>query len=154
MRTIQKNIVAVSVLFGSLLLMSADWKTDFTRAKEEAKKNNKFILLCFSGSDWCIPCIKTRKEIFDKETFQKFAETDLVLVNADFPRLKKNCVSKELAKQNEALAEQYDKAGVFPYVLLLNADGQVLKEWKGYQGVSSEVFIAQIKEIEHSHALH
>ena len=150
MTAIKLSIVSLSLVFSSLLLMSAGWETDFARAKVEAKKNNKYILLSFSGSDWCIPCIKTRKEIFAKEPFMKFAETNLVLVNADFPRLKKNCLSKDQTKQNETLAEQYNKEGVFPFTLLLNAKGQVLKEWRGYPGVTPEVFVSQIKEVEHA----
>ena len=151
MFTIKRTIFFLSIISCSLLLMSAGWKTDFTGAKEEAKKSKKYILLSFSGSDWCIPCIKTRKEIFEKQSFAEFAETNLVLVNADFPRLKKNLLTKEQTKQNETLAEQYDKEGVFPFTLLLNADGVVLKEWRGYPGVSPEVFVAQIKEGEHTH---
>ena len=85
----------------SVLLMSAGWSTDLSKAKDEARKDSKLILLSFSGSDWCIPCIKTRKEIFDKEPFINYAAAKLVLVNADFPRLKKNALSKEQTKQNE-----------------------------------------------------
>ena len=145
------KILRLSIFSCTLLLMSAaGWKTDFIRAKEEAKKANKYILLSFSGSDWCIPCIKTRKEIFEKEYFTKFAETNLILVNADFPRLKKNKLSNEQTKQNETLAEQYNKEGVFPFTLLLNANGKVLKEWRGYPGVTPEVFVSQIKEFEHA----
>ena len=150
MLKIGRNIVLSGVILSSMLLMSSAWKTDFNSAKEEAKKSNKFILLSFSGSDWCIPCIKTRKDIFKKEPFMKFAETNLVLVNADFPRLKKNSLSNEQTAQNEALAEQYNKAGVFPFTLLLNANGKVLKEWQGYPDVTPEVFVTQIKDVEHT----
>ncbi len=151
MSLIKKSLLSISIVSLALLLMSAAWRTDFSRAKEEAKEKNRNILLSFSGSDWCIPCIKTRKEIFEKEPFTKFAETNLILVNADFPRLKKNRLSKELTRQNEALAEQYNKEGVFPCTLLLDANGKVLKQWHGYPGVTPEVFVTQIKEFEHAH---
>ena len=151
MRNIKRKIAIISVIFCSLLLMSGGWTTDFKSAQEDAKKNHKYILLSFSGSDWCIPCIKTRKEIFEKEPFMKFAESNLVLVNADFPRLKKNMLSKEQTGQNEALADQYNKTGIFPYTLLLNANGTILKEWQGYPDVTPDVFVAQIKEVERTH---
>src|ERR1700761_808109 len=122
-----KNAYLIMSLL-AVILMSAGWMADFDKAKEEAKRTGKPILLNFSGSDWCIPCIKTKKEIFEKEVFTKFADANLVLVNADFPRLKKNSLSKEQTKQNEALAERYNKAGIFPYTLLLDANGKVLKE--------------------------
>ena len=150
MTTIKTGLVSLCMVLGSMLLLSAGWGTDFSKAKQKAKETNRYILLTFTGSDWCLPCIKTRKEIFEKESFKKFAEADLVLINADFPRLKKNRISKDQKKQNEALAEQYDKEGVFPFTLLLTADGKVIKEWRGYPGVTPEVFIAQIKALEHT----
>ena len=149
MLAIKKSILSIGIISLSLLLGSAGWETDFSRAKEEAKKSNKYILLSFSGSDWCIPCIKTRKEIFEKQSFINFAETNLVLVNADFPRKKKNKLSSEQVKQNEALAEKYDKEGVFPFTMLLSADGKILKEWRGFPEVTPEAFITQIKELEY-----
>ncbi len=131
-----------------LLLSFSAYAGDLSNAREQARKENKYILLTFSGSDWCIPCIKTRKEIFEKDTFLHFQQNNLVIVNADFPRLKKNALSKEKTKENEAIAEEYNKNGVFPLTLLLDADGNVLKSWEGFPGVSPEVFINQIISIE------
>ena len=148
MKTIKKSILSVSVIICSLSLMSAGWGTDFAKAKEEAKMSNKYILLTFTGSDWCTPCMKTKKEIFQKESFTKFAEANLILVNADFPRLSKNKLSRVQVQKNEELAAQYDKEGVFPYIILLNPNGKILKEWRGYPDVKAEVFIAQIQEVE------
>lgn len=54
-----------------------------------AKKENKLILIKFSGSDWCGPCILFKKTIFDAPEFQSFADKNLVLLIADFPRQKK-----------------------------------------------------------------
>ena len=89
-------------------------------AKMLAQKEHKHILLNFSGSDWCGPCIRLHKEIFDSEAFQQFAETNLVLVNADFPRLKKNQLSASQQKINDAIADQYNSKGIFPFTVLLN----------------------------------
>ena len=149
MLSIRSGILSVGVVSLSIMFMSAGWITDFSMAKQEAKKSNKLILLNFSGSDWCTPCIKTRKEIFEKKAFMEFANGNLVLINADFPRLKKHLLSKMQVSQNEALAEQYDKEGAFPFTLLMDADGKILKQWKGYPGVSAEAFISQIKDCEH-----
>src|SRR5438067_13787459 len=81
------------------------WLTDFTKAKLEAKESNKNILLNFSGSDWCTPCIRMHKTIFESSSFTAFADKELVLVNADFPRLSKHALSKEQQKQNDDLEE-------------------------------------------------
>jgi thioredoxin-related protein len=137
------------VLAVTLIAAVVNWPTDFVKARERAKAEHKYILLSFSGSDWCVPCIKTKKEIFDKEPFSSFADSNLILVNADFPRLKKSSLSKAQVRENDALAEQYDKEGAFPLTLLLNADGKVIKEWKGYPNVTSQSFVDQIKSVEH-----
>jgi thioredoxin-related protein len=147
MRKVQRSFLLLFVLVCSVALMSAGWLTDFSRAKKEAQTTNKYILLCFSGSDWCLPCIRAKKEIFDKEAFRQYADSNLVLVNADFPRLKKNRLSMQQVRENEALAARYDKQGAFPYTLLLDSTGKVLKEWKGYPGLSPEAFISQIKAV-------
>ena len=134
-----------------LMGMVAVWQSDFGKAREKAKKENKYILLSFSGSDWCIPCIRTKKEIFDKEPFGHFADTSLILVNADFPRLKKDALTTAQTRENEALAEQFNKDGTFPLTILLDPNGTVVKEWKGYPNMSPQNFVDQIKSVEHSH---
>jgi thioredoxin-related protein len=134
-----------SILFSTILFLNASWQTDFERAKSEAKTENKFILLNFSGSDWCGPCIRLHKEIFDSEVFTKYADENLVLVNADFPRLKKNMLSKEQQKQNDALADKYNTNGAFPLTLLLDADGKVIKKWDGFPSETAEEFTNDVK---------
>ena len=61
------------------------------------------------------------------------ADTSLVMVNADFPRNKKNLLDAETRKQNDALADKYNPEGKFPFTLLLDADGKVLKHGRGYR---------------------
>jgi hypothetical protein len=85
------------------------------------------------------------KELFTQESFQHFAEQNLVMLNADFPRLAKNKLDKAVVKQNDALAEKYNREGHFPYTLLLDADGKILKVWDGYTGIKPEELIAQIR---------
>ena len=133
------------LLAGFLMFASPDWLTDFEKAKTEAKASHKLILVNFSGSDWCGPCIKLTKDVFDSETFKSYAEKNLVLVNADFPRQKKNKLSKELTKHNEALADQYNIAGTFPLTLLLDENGKVLKKWEGNPGISPDQFVAAVQ---------
>ncbi len=126
-------------------LLSFTWRTDFEGAKADAKAQHKLILLKFSGSDWCIPCIRMEKEVFRNETFDQFADSALVMVNADFPRQKKNQPSKAVAVQNDALAARYNKDGHFPLTLLLAADGTVLKRWDGYSGTTPAAFIQEVQ---------
>ncbi len=119
-------------LFVLLTGTASQWELDFNRAKVEAEKSHKLILVSFSGSDWCGPCIKLKKDVFESADFQSFAAERLVLVRADFPRMSKNQLSAEQTSRNEALAEKYNHQGKFPFTVLLDVNGKVLQEWDGY----------------------
>jgi thioredoxin-related protein len=140
----------IFLLTTTLLFSFTVWNTNFEEAKKIAQQKHQLIILNFSGSDWCLPCIRLRKEIFESNEFKNYADSNLVLVNADFPRLKKNKLSKPQVKQNEELADKYNPKGLFPYTLILNADGKVLKTYDGYPNISTAEFIKQIKTIAHA----
>ena len=118
-----------------------NWHYNFEEAKQIAKKEHKYILLNFSGSDWCGPCIRLHKDIFDNVSFQAFAAKKLVMVNADFPRLKKNQLPAAQQKINDAIADRYNSKGTFPLTLLINENGKIVKEWEGYPKVSTDELI-------------
>ena len=138
-------------LFFALLLswavLPGAWHNNLEEAKQIARKEHRHILLNFSGSDWCGPCIRMHKEILEREPFTKLADTALVLVNADFPRSKKNQLPAKQQELNNAMADQYNSKGDFPLTLLLNADGKVLKSWAGFPDMKPETFTAQVKEL-------
>ena len=139
------------MLVAGISLSFPKWQTDFEKARDMAREEKRVILLNFSGSDWCGPCMHLRKEVFDSEAFQQLADSSLVLMNADFPRSKKNQLSKDLQHQNEILAERYNPLGKFPYTVLLNADGGVIQSWEGYPQNNSQLFISQIKSVCNAH---
>lgn len=135
----------LAILLTSVLVsLTGDWSLDFDQAKTEASQSHKFILLNFSGSDWCAPCIKLKKDIFESDAFKAYAVDHLILVRADFPRLKKNQLDKAQVEKNEALAEKYNPQGKFPLTVLLDANGKVIKEWDGYVQKSPEAFVEDI----------
>ncbi len=136
------------LVLGSLFFMlSAGWETDFDTAKQKAQQEHKFILLNFSGSDWCVPCINLRREIFESPSFKEFADNNLVLLNADFPRQKKNQLSKDQQKKNDQLADKYNPGGSFPFTLLLDTGGKVVHLWDGAPKATPEEFIIQVKTL-------
>lgn len=96
------------------------WHTNFEEAKALAKKENKDLLLEFTGSDWCPPCIMLAKNVFDKPEFAASAKKDFVLVKLDYPR--KKALPAAEKKQNDALSARYG-IQAFPTVLLADADG-------------------------------
>lgn len=141
------NFLLITLLTFSGII-DTQWLTDLKEGENKAAEQHKLIVLNFSGSDWCGPCIRLRKEIFGSEAFEKYATDRLVLVNADFPRYKKNKLPQEQVKKNEALAEKYNAEGKFPFTVLLNADGKVLKKWDGLPNETAEKFVDEIKEFE------
>ena len=102
------------------------WSVNFNSAKAEASAQRKKIFLYFSGSDWCKPCIRLRETQINSEAFDRFAGGSLVLLQADFPRLRKNQLSKERQAENETLAEKYNPEGAFPLIVIITPDGIVL----------------------------
>jgi thioredoxin-related protein len=139
-----KVLAIYFMLIGSA---SLTWMGDFGAAKTKAVSEHKLILVNFSGSDWCGPCIRLRKEILESDAFTNYAADKLVLVRADFPRQKKNQLSKEQVKLNEALADKYNADGKFPYTLLIDENGKVLRSWDGFPDETPEQFIAQITSV-------
>ncbi|RZJ64240.1 MAG: thioredoxin family protein [Flavobacterium sp.] len=136
-----------SVLFALIFLLPMQSANDFEKAKKQASEQHKLILLNFSGSDWCGPCIVFTKQYLNDLEFLKSAETNLVVVNADFPRKKKNQLAPELVKRNEELAEKYNPEGKFPFTLLLDANGKVLKSWEGKPTATPKEWIDDVNSI-------
>jgi len=130
------GFVLIALLSGNAAYAGADWETDFAYAKALAKEQGRFILLDFTGSDWCPPCIQLEKNVFQKAAFQEYARNNLVLVTVDFPRGRK--LDEALAEQNKALARKYEVPG-FPTVVILNPSGEEVGRHVGYRpgGVQS-----------------
>ncbi len=137
----------LSVAISAILLANITWSNDLDKAMKTAKQEHECVLLTFSGSDWCGPCIRLHKDYFENAAFENYAKDNLVTVNADFPRLKKNQLSKEQQKKNDEMADRYNKDGAFPLTVLLNADGKVLKKWDGVPDKSAQEFTDEIKLI-------
>lgn len=134
------------LLIISLFHSKTDWLTNWQEAQLKAKQEGKLILLNFSGSDWCVPCIRLHKEVFSDPGFDELVKDNLILVNADFPRLKKNQLSAAQQKINDALAERYNTQGKFPLTVLMNEKGEVIKIYDGYAGEGASSFLGRIRD--------
>lgn len=139
-----KKSMIIMLLFIVTIGYSQEWKTDFEAAKNEATAQNKYILLVFSGSDWCGPCIKLDRDIWQSAVFKEYAKNNLIMERADFPKKKQNQLAAELKKSNQDLAEKFNKDGMFPLVVLLDKNGKVLGK-TGYKNVSPQEYITSIK---------
>ncbi|WP_339739681.1 thioredoxin family protein [uncultured Sunxiuqinia sp.] len=144
-----KKIGMLIVLWVVLVpsVFAQEWLTKLDEAKSKATETNQNILLVFSGSDWCVPCMKLEKSIWNSEEFKTFSDDHFVLLRADFLKQKKNRLSEEQQAHNEQLAEKYNPNGFFPLVLVLNNEGEVLGQ-TGYKNVSPSEYIKQLVELE------
>lgn len=125
---------------------AAEWQTDYEQALATAKETRKCVLLDFTGSDWCPPCIEMNKVVFSQPAFQSYAQKNLILVEIDYPSRKK--LPENITKQNELLKRQYGIDGKgFPTVILLSPDGKILGELQGYGGEGPEEIIAWVEKL-------
>jgi hypothetical protein len=144
----------MKTLIGLLLtgwLAANGWHYNLDEARQLAKDQHKHILLNFSGSDWCAPCILLRRQILDNPDFLQMADTSLILVNADFPRSKKNQLTPQQQELNNSMADKYNSQGKFPYTLLLNADGKVVKTWEGLPVAKPADFALEVRTLIDTH---
>ncbi|MEK6767003.1 MAG: thioredoxin family protein [Planctomycetota bacterium] len=124
------TLVAILMLCCSIA-EATDWETDFKKASSAARTSGKYILLGFSGSDWCGWCIKLEKEVFSQDAFKDFAKENLVCVLVDFPSAKKQ--TRELKQQNWNLATKYGIKG-YPTIIILSPDGEPVGKTGYLQG--------------------
>ena len=142
-----KNILLTSfIVFFTINASSQNWMTDLEESKKLASGENKKIILVFQGSDWCAPCINLDKKIWSSEEFKEYAKNNYIMLQADFPRKKKNALSEIQQKKNNKLAELYNKNGYFPFVVILDKSGKKLGEM-GYLKISPNEYINKINSI-------
>jgi thioredoxin-related protein len=142
-----KKILLPLLLLVSYYGHAQNWQTDFEQAKKIATDQDKNIIIVFSGSDWCAPCIKLDKNIWQSESFKNEAAKDWVLIKANFPRKKANELPKEQTEHNRKLADKYNIEGSFPLVVILDKNGKLLGKM-GFKNVSPEEYIKMIHALE------
>ncbi len=140
-----KKFFLIILVLSINTLFAQEWITNFDEAKKTAKEENKKIIMSFQGSDWCAPCIKLEKEYFSDSEFVTYSKAHFVMLKVDFPRRKKNRLSKEQQKNNNNLAEKYNQQGNFPLVVVLNDNGKLV----GKMGYDDKITVFEfIQKIE------
>jgi thioredoxin-related protein len=119
------------------------WLTNFETAQTRARSEKKLLLIEFTGSDWCPPCIMLGRQVFSQPEFKNYAAQHLVLLEVDFPRMKE--LSPDQKTANEKLAERFGIYG-FPTVVLLDPSGNKIGEL-GYMPGGPKAFIAAVEKL-------
>ena len=135
---------AICVSVASATSTPAGWTDDFEAAKKQAEKEDKLLLVDFSGSDWCGWCKKLDNEVFSKPEFLNGVKNDFVLVMIDSPS-DKSLLSEKAAKQNPELQKKYMISG-YPTVLIMDAAGEVLDK-TGYRDGGAKAYVEYLMDV-------
>jgi protein disulfide-isomerase len=121
------------------------WLTDLPAAQAEARAEHKFILVDFTGSDWCPACMEFEKKVLDSPEFQSYTAKNLVVLELDFPDKKPQ--TDALKKANAALKDKYNVEG-YPTLLVLDQNGKEIGRQLGYDAKGPAAFIDTLEKIE------
>lgn len=139
-----KKLLSLVLLLAAISVGAQEVKT-MDEALQKAQAGSRKIVLYFSGSDWCAPCIQFKKKFIQSPEFQSFAQNNLIVLQADFPRLQKNKLPLDQEKANESLADQFNPKGIFPLILVLDNQQKILKKWEGLPQESVADFIQALQ---------
>jgi len=112
------------------------WQGNFEHAKHLAKRKKMPILLYFTGSDWCAPCIRMEKEFWKSKDVLQFCE-DFVFVKVDCPR-RTDLLTDNQRTENLTLLREFNKSKIFPCVIILTKNHRIWEKMSGYSGESSQ----------------
>lgn len=124
----------------------ATWLHNYDVAKAKAQALDKHILVSFSGTDWCIWCVRLDKEVFDQDLFKQEAPKDFVLVKFDF--LQRTPQDPKIKQHNQAMEREFAKYGFrgqFPTVFLADSQGIPYAQ-TSYQPGGPAPFVEMLKE--------
>lgn len=111
-------------------IMENTWLTDYDTALAKAEKENKNVLVYFTGSDWCAPCKMLKKDLFETTAFQEISN-DYVMLYIDIP-MNRDIISAEQLQHNKEVSAKLNRKGAVPLLIILNAKGKELDSYSGY----------------------
>jgi uncharacterized protein YyaL (SSP411 family) len=122
------------------------WHNDLAVAQAEARAINRPLVVVFSGSDWCPPCVTYEREVFAQPAFAAYAQGNLVLAHFDYPRQAQNQPSPAQARRNKEAAALLNREGDFPLAVVVSPRGQILAK-TGYIPGGPAAFQAYLNKI-------
>jgi thiol:disulfide interchange protein len=137
-----KQITATTIAIFACMnfATAAGWTTNLDSALSSAKKNKKFVLAQFTGSDWCPPCMMIHDKVFSKSSFTGPASKKFILVKIDMPK-----ANKSLTLKNRKVMRDYKVTGV-PTVLLFGDDGREFSRFGAAQYPTVDGFLDKLRE--------
>ncbi len=127
-------------------LTAGDWVESYVTAKKLALRENKKILIFFSGSDWCEAGRQLNRDLFRTKAFQQLASEKYILYNADFPKYSR--LGAETEDRNKRLAARY---GIhrFPAVIVVDPRfGGLLVKQVGMTDMTPKKLLEKLSRVE------
>lgn len=124
--------------------MKTELHQDFDKAIADAKKEEKIVMLEFTGSQWCPPCKMFHKYILDSKKFGEYIENKIKFVMADFERGGAP-ISKEFGDKHSMLAKQFE-IEAFPTIVLINPKTNVITKIQGLPTTNPDEMIEMIEQ--------
>jgi thioredoxin-related protein len=138
-----RHLFLVPALISSSFAAGKGWTDDYEAARAQAAAEGKNLLIDFTGSDWCIWCVKLRKEVFEQPGFEA-AKEKFVWVELDYPK-DKSRVTEAVALQNAELLKKYP-IKAYPTILLCDAEGKPFAA-TGYRAGGPEKYLPHLDEL-------
>lgn len=136
-----KPLILIAFLVASISSFAQDdattvnWLTNLENAKKISSQQQKPILMYFTGSDWCTPCVALKKDFFDTPEFLEKSR-GYVLVLVDYPR-RIDIISEKQMAYNKELIKKYNTDKSFPNMVVLNSSGRTLDNISGYSSYNT-----------------
>ena len=97
---------------------------DYEITKTEAIKQNKSILIILTGSEWCKPCVKMKKNVFSNPDFVSLLENNFVIFEINLQRYFD--MDSKLYKNYRFFQDKYS-SNALPSIIVLDKNENLKK---------------------------
>ena len=134
----KKLLLVLTCLFSiSIYAQDANWSTDFEKALETAKSQNKPILIYFKDSDHCDLCKKIEAEVINSPKFSQISDR-VVLVALD------NADDSDGVQRK---VFHFNKTKTFPSFVTVDSNGNIMNAVNVFNDETVEEYIGFLKQL-------
>ena len=144
MKHVRIFVLILLALGAASSLVAQDFQKDFSNAKKLSKETGKPLVILFTGSDWCPPCKRLHSLVYHNAAFQQYANENLIMYYADFPRRPENQLPAETKAVNDALSKEFGITGL-PTTLVLSSSGEILGKMVGNPDGTYDGYVNTLK---------
>ena len=136
----KKLIYIIFILTCSFYFSQVQKIYTWDEAKKIATEKNINILIEFTGSTWCKPCIKMEKEVINSKEFEDFYKDKFLMFVLDL-EMPINMNSQNYLYFNKF--KQKYSVHVYPTYILVDKNGKEIKRIEGF--LKKEKFISRLE---------